>query len=112
MTHWIMDYETLSNCFVACFEHYKTNEKKVFVVHNLRDNFNEFIMFLQQNKQKREWHISFNGLAFDSQVTQHILNNHTKWSEYDACGKAVQIYKYAQDCIRKQDKKEWQQYPQ
>jgi len=112
MTHWIMDYETLSNCFVACFEHYKTNEKKVFVVHNLRDDFNEFIMFLQQNKQKREWHISFNGLTFDSQITQHILNNHTKWSEYDACGKAGQIYKYAQDCIRKQDKKEWQQYPQ
>ena len=26
MKHWIMDYETLSNCFVAVFEHYKTNK--------------------------------------------------------------------------------------
>ena len=112
MVHWIHDYETLSNCFVACFEHYKTNEKKIFVVHNLRDDFNEFIMFLQQNKQKREWHISFNGLAFDSQVTQYILENHKKWSGLDACGKASEIYKYAQECIGRQDKKEWQQYPQ
>ena len=24
--HWVMDYETLSNCFTGVFEHYKTNE--------------------------------------------------------------------------------------
>ena len=23
--YWIMDYETLSNCFVGIFKHYKTN---------------------------------------------------------------------------------------
>jgi hypothetical protein len=23
----------------------------------------------------QEWHVSFNGLAFDSQITEHILKN-------------------------------------
>jgi hypothetical protein len=27
--HWVMDFETLSNCFVACFIHYKTDETNI-----------------------------------------------------------------------------------
>ena len=42
MTHWIMDYETLSNCFVAVFKHYKGEEQKVFVIHELRDDRDAF----------------------------------------------------------------------
>ena len=48
MKHWIMDYETLSNCFVAVFEHYKTNETKTFVVHDLQNDFDKFIEFLNE----------------------------------------------------------------
>ena len=44
MKHWVMDYETLSNCFTGVFEHYKTNESKTFVVHDLRNDFDEFII--------------------------------------------------------------------
>ena len=43
MNHWVMDYETLSNCFTAVFEHYKTEERKIFVIHELRDDRNDFI---------------------------------------------------------------------
>ena len=63
MNHWVMDYETLSNCFVGVFKHYKTEELKVFVIHELRDDRDAFIKFLRRNINKREWHISFNGLA-------------------------------------------------
>jgi hypothetical protein len=35
-----MDYETLSNCFVAVFEHYKTQEdNRIFVVHDLKNDY-------------------------------------------------------------------------
>ena len=43
MKHWVMDYETLSDCFVAVFEHYKTNETKTFVVHDLQNDFNKLL---------------------------------------------------------------------
>ena len=33
MNHWIMDYETLKNCFVAVFKHYKTDEMKIFSIY-------------------------------------------------------------------------------
>ena len=32
MKHWVMDYETLSNCFIACFQDYETKRIKTFKV--------------------------------------------------------------------------------
>jgi len=112
MKHWVMDYETLSNCFTGVFEHYKTNETKVFVVHDLRNDFDEFIDFLEQNFKNKEWHISYNGLAFDGQITQYIIDNHYLWKELPACQIANILYKYAQYCIDKSNKKEFMDYPQ
>ena len=112
MKHWVMDYETLSNCFTGVFEHYKTNETKVFVVHDLRNDFDEFIDFLEQNFKNKEWHISYNGLAFDGQITQYIIDNHYLWKNISACEIANILYKYAQYCIDKSNKKEFMDYPQ
>ena len=111
MKHWVMDYETLSNCFTGVFEHYKTNESKTFVVHDLRNDFDEFIDFLEQNVKNKEWHISYNGLAFDGQITQYIIDNHYLWDNLKGCEIANIIYKYAQYCINKSNNKEFMDYP-
>ena len=47
--HWVMDYETLSNCFTGVFEHYKTQETKVFVIHNLQNDLDILVNFLESN---------------------------------------------------------------
>ena len=73
MRHWVMDYETLANCFTGVFEHYKTQETEIFVIHDLQNDLPKFISFLQENINNKEWHISYNGLAFDAQVTHYIL---------------------------------------
>lgn len=112
MDHWVMDYETLSNCFTAVFEHYKTNETKVFVVHKLRNDFDSFIDFLKQNTENREWHISYNGLAFDAQITHFIIDKHESLSLNSAEEIASTIYKYAQQCINKSDVGQFQEYPE
>ena len=32
-THWVMDYETITNCFVGVFQHYKDdNISEIFIV--------------------------------------------------------------------------------
>jgi len=110
--HWVMDYETLTNCFTGVFEHYKTQETEIYVIHDLRNDLNEFISFLKQNILNKEWHISYNGLAFDGQVTHYILDNHQGWLDKSGCEIANIIYKYAHRCIQKSNNKEFSDYPQ
>lgn len=109
--HWVHDYETLNNCFTACFQDYKSQETKLFVIHDLRNDLEEFISFLNRNIKNKEWHISYNGLAFDGQVTHFILDNYKKWLKLEGCQIANIIYKYAQKCITKSNNKDFQDYP-
>ena len=69
-THWVMDYETLTNCFIGVFQHYKDeNIRKTFVIYKDRNDLPQFIDFLNECKNKNQWHISYNGLAFDAQIS-------------------------------------------
>jgi len=110
--HWVMDYETLFDCFTAVFEDYKTNKTEVFVICKLRNDLPEFIKFLEQNIQNKEWHISYNGLGFDAQVTHYILDNHQGWENIDGNDVAYTIYKYAQRTIEKSNNRDFSDYPQ
>ena len=103
-----MDYETMSNCFIAVFEHYKEDTRRVYVMHSLtpRSQFDEFVNFINQNLEKDEWHISYNGLAFDSQITQFILENYKNWEYYTNDEIAKAIYKYAQYVINGQEERQ------
>ena len=117
MRHWVMDYETLYDCFTGVFENYKTTETKIFVISRLRNDQTEFISFLKENIKNKEWHISYNGLAFDAQVTHYILDNVNNWKDkegLDLDGHLVAniIYKYAQRCIQRSNNREFSDYPQ
>jgi len=109
--HYVHDYETLSNCFIAVFAHYTTDEIKVFVVHELRNDFKEFVEFLEHNAKNNEWHISYNGLAFDSQITHYILDNKEALLKHVSETIARLLYSYAQRTINKQDRNEFSDYP-
>jgi len=112
MKHWVMDYETLANCFTGVFEHYKTQETEIFVVHDLQNDLPRFVDFLEQNFKNKEWHISYNGLAFDAQVTHYIIDNHFLWKNLSGCEIAAIIYSYAQKCITTSNNREFSDYPQ
>ncbi len=105
-----MDYETMVNCFIAVFEHYKKDERKVFVVHEQRNDFPEFVSFLNECVKQSQWHISFNGLGFDSQVTQHILNNQAFLLKSTPESVIKFIYDYAQSVIEKNNKGDFADY--
>lgn len=105
-----MDYETLSNCFVGVFQHYKNETRKVFIVHKLKNDFKQLLEFLEQCAKDQQWHISYNGLAFDSQITQYILLNKAKLSAMSAEDIAIDLYAKAQGIIDKQDGREFAEY--
>ena len=108
--HWVHDYETLINCFLAVFEHYKTDEVKVFTIGKLRNDLPGFLQFLSRNRKHNEWHISFNGLNFDGQLTQYIMIEGKKLLAMDGERAANMIYLKAQECIEKGNRREFQQW--
>jgi len=108
--HWVHDYETLVNCFLGVFEHYKTDEVRVFTIGLLKNDLPAFLKFLQQNRTNGEYHISFNGLSFDSQITQFILLNARQLLTLSGEEVAALIYTKAQDCIERQNRREFPEW--
>jgi hypothetical protein len=101
-THWVMDYETLSNCFIAVFEDIKSEHREIFVIHESRNDLVPFLTFLIRNIKHNEWHVSFNGLGFDSQITEYFLTNGHDLLEMSGDEIARFIYSKAQYVIQKQ----------
>jgi len=112
MRHWVMDYETLTNCFVAVFIHYKEEEQKVFVVHKSKNDFYALWNFLHTCKEDNEWHVSFNGLAFDSQITEYILRQGEQLIDLPGDEIAKAIYRKAQNVIERSNNNEFSEYPE
>jgi hypothetical protein len=110
--HWVMDYETICNCFIGVFQHYKDDsQRKIFVIHESRNDLPEFIKFLKSNIKNNEWHISFNGLNFDAQITNKILDEQKRLLAADAASVVKFIYHYAQSVIDKSSKGTFLDYP-
>ena len=110
MSHYVMDFETLVDCTVLVAEDYKTPYQEVFVVGHTVNQIDELITFLRQNKEHKEWHISFNGLSFDSQITEFILRNAKLLAFMKGPEIANLIYKKAQDIIHRQNNKEFSEF--
>ena len=108
--HYVMDYETLSNVFIACFEAVNSEEQRIFVVHESQNDILELIEFLQENISSEEWHVSFNGLGFDSQITEYILRNRDTIIHNTGESIAKWIYGKAQDVISKQNAGEFLEF--
>ena len=100
-THYVMDYETLSNCFVACFEDVKSEKQEIFVCHESKNDIEALVNFLKKNIHLGEWHISFNGLGFDSQITEYILREKEYLLKKDGDFIAKFLYQKAQQVIYK-----------
>lgn len=99
-----MDYETIVNCFIGVFVDYKdSNTKHLFVVCEQRNDFPKLVTFLERCVTQKEWHISYNGLAFDAQISQFILDNQKRLLRLSANDQVKAIYTFAQELIQKKD---------
>jgi len=110
--HWVYDLETLVNCFIGVFESYADSTRKIFVVHPLKNDFPEFIKFLEKCKKDKCWFFGYNNLAFDAQVIEHILSRKKEMLKMSAEEITQTIYEYSQKVIRKSFLSEFQDYPE
>jgi len=99
--NWIMDIETMSDFFCVVFEHYKTDEVRVYKVSFKENNFNELMEFLEETVKNNEWHISFNGLDFDAQIIQYLIDKRDTLKSLDYKEFTKKVYITAQDIINR-----------
>ena len=109
-THYVMDFETLSNCFIAVFEEIKSDRQEIFVIHESRNDIQDLVHFLNKNKNQDEWHVSFNGLGFDSQITEYILRNQDHLIHGTGDSIARYLYGKAQNIIQRQNAGEFLEF--
>ena len=109
-THYVMDFETLSNCFIAVFEEIKSDHQEIFVCHESRNDIQDLVHFLNKNKNQDEWHVSFNGLGFDSQITEYILRNQDHLIHGTGDSIARYLYGKAQNIIQRQNAGEFLEF--
>ena len=95
---------------MGVFESVKTEDRIIFVIHKSQNDILELITFLEKNIALDEWHVSFNGLAFDSQITEHILQNKKKLLKQDGDTIAKFIYNKAQETIQKSNAGEFAEF--
>ena len=109
--HWVMDYETICNTFVAVFVHYKDDSvRKVFVINKDQNDIVPFCQFLASCRASNQWHISYNGLDFDAQITQHVMKNQPVLVKMSGEQIAEKIYAYAQEVITRKNRGEFLDY--
>jgi len=76
MKKWyVHDIETIKNCFLAVFINVKNTKEIIsFEVSTFKNDIVEYVKFLQQLIVDQTTLVTFNGLDFDSQVNNYILN--------------------------------------
>lgn len=97
--HWVYDFETLSNCFVAVFIDYKSFDKKTFVIWKHQNDYKQLMKFFKSCIKQQSHHISFNGLKFDAQIENFLMSNYTSLKDLNGEDLARIIYQEAQDVI-------------
>lgn len=110
--HWVVDIETMFNCIMFCFEHHTKKDKRIFVIHTLKNDIVDLFKFLDRNIRNEEYHITFNGLGFDSQIIQWMLENRTKLEIKTTSDVVKAIYDRAQHVISTSGRGEWPKYPE
>ena len=108
---YVYDYETVANCFLAVFINVqKPTEIISFEVSDTRNQLREYIKFMYSCIKNKTMLISYNGLKFDTQISQYLLYS---WDIFKtAPGKdiASSVYLIAQDVIRRSNAKEFPLY--
>jgi hypothetical protein len=99
---YVYDYEFLSNIATVIFRNIKTNEAFSFVVHESRDDRLALYEFLETNVANLDYHIGYNNLFFDGQMSNFILHNKQMLNDCSADFAARQMYLFSQHIINEE----------
>jgi hypothetical protein len=106
---YVYDYETVANCFLAVFVNVQNPDEIIsFEVSTYRNQYTEYVSFLQECIDKQTTLISYNGLKFDNQISRFL--NQTNYFGYTGGDIATNVYQIAQEVIKRSNTKEFPMY--
>jgi hypothetical protein len=106
---YVYDYETVANCFLAVFVNVQNPDEIIsFEVSTYRNQYTEYVSFLQECIDKQTTLISYNGLKFDNQISRFL--NQTNYFGYTGGDIATTVYQIAQEVIKRSNTKEFPMY--
>jgi len=76
----VYDIEVLGGMFLYCGFNPTTNKWVEFEISEYRNDLYGLVKHLYSHKG---YSISYNGLSYDAQILQFILDNHQRWIDYD-----------------------------
>ena len=93
---YVYDIEQLINCHTNTFKNIYTKGIKQFVIHNLRNDINEYIKFLEEETKIL---VGFNNLEYDYPLLHYILINKSYLQNLDPDSINSLLYKESQRII-------------
>ena len=108
---YVYDYETCNNVFLGVFINVQnTKDIVVFEISTGRNQYKEYVEFMQNCIDNKTMLISYNGLKFDNQVSRFLINTSDMFSSMDGQSIAEAVYYFAQETIRKSNAHEFPSY--
>lgn len=93
----VYDIESYKRLFLYCGYDIETSELVIFEISNYKNEVDALVKHLLDTQI--EYAISFNGLGYDAQVLQYIIENHQKWNDYDNVRISALIKKFSDRVI-------------
>lgn len=92
-----LDIETYKAMFLYCSYNVKTGKKTQFEISSRTNNLLALVKFFRETTV--DYFCSFNGVKFDGQVIQFIIDNYEDWLDFTTEQVIAQIYNFAQKTI-------------
>ena len=94
-----IDIETYKALFLVCCKEYTTGAKISFELSYRKNEIDYLVRYLQDNNKQKDFFVTYNGIAFDSQVLQFIINKNESWYNSTYTEVLNEIYEFAQKTI-------------
>jgi DNA polymerase elongation subunit (family B) len=104
----ITDIETMAEYFLCLCYDPQTNKYHKFEVSKWKNTLDRMARFFEEKND--HYHVTYNGLRFDSQVIEYVLRNYEKWHELSGLEVCAKIAQVAQDTIHDANYEVFPQY--
>lgn len=95
----IYDIEVFKELFLYIGHDQASGKRVTFQLSRYADSMDAFLKYLEDSKI--DYHVSFNGLNYDAQVIQYIIDNYEKWVNLDWLEKCIRIRRFSDECIER-----------
>lgn len=98
--YWIYTYEIRENFFIAVFEDLLSNEQFFFRINIYYNDLKLLKEFYDDNIKYAHWHLGFDNIAKESQITEYIISNYDAFITMSNKEISKYIYNYSKDLAK------------